>query len=82
MEDDVVRQAPLFAALDDEAADALKASMTRREVGRGEVLFNEGDPGDRLYVIVDGQGEAGPCLRRRTREPAGHASAPVRCSAS
>jgi len=59
VEDDVVRQAPLFAALDDEAADALKASMTRRDVGRGEVLFTEGDPGDRLYVIVEGKVKLG-----------------------
>ncbi|MBK6872932.1 MAG: Crp/Fnr family transcriptional regulator [Kineosporiaceae bacterium] len=29
--------------------------MTTREVGRGEVLFTEGDPGDRLYIIVDGK---------------------------
>ena len=59
MEDDVVRQAPLFAALDDEAAEALAASMTRREIARGEVLFNEGDAGDRLYVIVDGKVKLG-----------------------
>lgn len=55
MDDDVVRQAPLFAALDDEAADALRASMTSVDVARGETLFHEGDPGDRLYVIVDGK---------------------------
>ncbi|MBL8929954.1 MAG: Crp/Fnr family transcriptional regulator [Kineosporiaceae bacterium] len=29
--------------------------MTSREVSRGEVLFTEGDPGDRLYIIVDGK---------------------------
>jgi len=55
VDDDVVRQAPLFAALDDEAAAALKATMARREVARGEVLFTEGDPGDRLYIIVEGK---------------------------
>ena len=59
MDEDVVRQAPLFAALDDEAAAALKATMTRVEVGRAEVLFHEGDPGDRLYVIVDGKVKLG-----------------------
>ena len=32
MDDDVVRQAPLFAALDDEAAEALRSTMTRVEV--------------------------------------------------
>jgi len=55
VDDDVVRQAPLFAALDDEAAQALKATMTRVEVSRADVLFHEGDPGDRLYVIVEGK---------------------------
>lgn len=55
MDDGVVRQAPLFAALDEEAAEALHANMVRSELSRGEVLFHEGDPGDRLYVIVEGK---------------------------
>ena len=55
MDDEVVRQAPLFAALDDESAKALQAMMTRVEVPRGEAVFHEGDPGDRLYVIVEGK---------------------------
>lgn len=59
MDEDVVRQAPLFAALDDEAAEALQATMTRVELGRSDVLFHEGDPGDRLYVIVEGKVKLG-----------------------
>lgn len=59
MDDDVVRQAPLFAPLDDEAAEALHANMSRAELARGEVLFHEGDPGDRLYVIVEGKVKLG-----------------------
>lgn len=59
MDDDVVRQAPLFAALDEEAAEALHANMTRAELTRSEVLFHEGDPGDRLYVIVEGKVKLG-----------------------
>ena len=59
MDDDVVRQAPLFAALDEEAAEALHANMTRAELSRSEVLFHEGDPGDRLYVIVEGKVKLG-----------------------
>ena len=55
MDEDVVRQAPLFAALDDEASAALRATMTPVEVPRGQILFHEGDPGDRLYVIVEGK---------------------------
>jgi CRP-like cAMP-binding protein len=55
VDDDVVRQAPLFAALDDEAAEALRSTMTRVEVARGDAIFHEGDRGDRLYVIVEGK---------------------------
>jgi len=51
----VVRRAPLFAALDDEAASTLMQSMTQRHLERGDVLFNEGDQGDRLYVIGEGK---------------------------
>jgi CRP/FNR family transcriptional regulator len=46
---------PLFAALDDEAADALAAAMTSRTVDRGHVVFREGDTGDRLFVVIDGK---------------------------
>jgi CRP/FNR family cyclic AMP-dependent transcriptional regulator len=52
---DVVRKSPLFASLDDEAASALMASMTASRLERGDVLFREGDRGDRLYVIGEGK---------------------------
>lgn len=59
MDDDVVRQAPLFAVLDDEASSALRSTMTQVQLGRGEILFYEGDPGDRLYVILEGKVKLG-----------------------
>ena len=52
---DVVRKAPLFAALDDETARALMESMTSSHLERGDTLFREGDQGDRLYVIGEGK---------------------------
>ena len=52
---DVVRKAPLFAALDDEAARALMESMTSSHLERGDILFREGDQGDRIYVIGEGK---------------------------
>jgi CRP/FNR family transcriptional regulator, cyclic AMP receptor protein len=55
VDNDVVRQAPLFAALDDEAASALLGSMTPSRLDRGNILFHEGDRGDRLYVIGEGK---------------------------
>ena len=55
MDDDIVRRAPLFAALDEEASTSLRRTMAEVRLGRSEVLFAEGDQGDRLYVIVAGK---------------------------
>ncbi|MDO5698109.1 MAG: Crp/Fnr family transcriptional regulator [Dermatophilus congolensis] len=59
MHNDVVRQAPLFSALDDADVEALRATMTSTHVPRGSVLFREGERGDRLYVIVTGKMKLG-----------------------
>lgn len=59
MVDDVLRSAPLFRGLDDEAATALRASMTEETVERGEVVFTEGDEGDRVYVVIKGKVKLG-----------------------
>ncbi len=53
--DDIIRRAPLFAALDDEATESLRASMQQVQLARAEVLFAEGDQGDHLYVILEGK---------------------------
>ncbi|XVX20856.1 Crp/Fnr family transcriptional regulator [Actinomycetota bacterium] len=55
MDQDVIRKAPLFAALDDEEAATLISSMTTTHMERGDILFHEGDQGDRLYVIGEGK---------------------------
>ncbi len=59
MDTDVLRQAPLFSALNDEAAAALHSSMTSVKLRRGEVLFHEGDTGDKLYIVADGKVKLG-----------------------
>jgi CRP/FNR family transcriptional regulator, cyclic AMP receptor protein len=53
--DDFVRQTPLFAALDDEAATDLQKLMVEVRIPRGKVLFTEGQPGDRLYIVTHGK---------------------------
>ncbi|WP_181312006.1 Crp/Fnr family transcriptional regulator [Nocardioides campestrisoli] len=59
MDNDVLRQAPLFSSLDDEAAGALRNSMAETRLRRGEVLFHEGDSGDRLYIVLEGKVKLG-----------------------
>jgi CRP-like cAMP-binding protein len=46
---------PLFAGLSQEALEKLVQQLTLVHLGDGEILFREGDPGDALYVIVEGE---------------------------
>ncbi len=55
---------PLFSGLSQHALESLVAELTLVHLAPAEVLFCEGDPGDSLYVIVEGevavQGEGPP----------------------
>jgi CRP-like cAMP-binding protein len=55
MIDSNLRNTPLFSALDIEAAKALQQSMVPQSIKKGNTLFQEGDPGDRLYVVTEGK---------------------------
>jgi len=46
---------PLFSGLSQEALESLVAELQLIQLADGEVLFHEGDPGDALYVIVEGE---------------------------
>ena len=51
----LLRQVPLFAALDDELREAIALRTRRRTFEAGQALFHEGDPGHTLYVILSGR---------------------------
>ncbi len=53
--DDALSEAPLFEALSDEDAQALRSKVLVVRLDRGERLFSEGDKGDRLYIILSGK---------------------------
>jgi len=53
--DDVLRQSPLFSGVDEDSAAVLEDSMAASTLSRGDVLFNEGDTGNQLYVVIDGK---------------------------
>ena len=55
MDPDVLKKAPLFARLEDEAARTLSSAMGTIRLAKGEVLFREGDLEDRLYIVVSGK---------------------------
>lgn len=52
---EVLSKAPLFEALDEQGAKALRANVTEVRLARGQTLFNEGEVGDRLYVVLEGK---------------------------
>ena len=52
MDIEVVRNATLFAGLDDESTSALLKFMKPRSLRRGTVLFREGDSGNELYICL------------------------------
>lgn len=49
----------MFSALDAEAAVALRSSMDTVNLSKGQILFHEGDRGERLYIITDGKMKLG-----------------------
>lgn len=53
--DGVLAGVPLFVGLDEETASLLASALTNRAVVRGHVVFQEGEKGDRLFVVLDGK---------------------------
>jgi CRP/FNR family cyclic AMP-dependent transcriptional regulator len=52
---DSLRNVPLFASLDTEAAERLNNFLSRRDYGQAEEIFRAGDPGDSMYLIDTGK---------------------------
>ncbi len=54
-----MHQSPLFASLDEEGAAVLMELLTESVATKGEVLFHEGEPGDHLFLILEGKVKLG-----------------------
>jgi len=53
--EDLLQRVPLFRSLGDEDRRRLAKLAERRLFGKGEGLFQEGDPSDELFVVVQGR---------------------------
>jgi CRP-like cAMP-binding protein len=51
----LIRQVPIFAQLDAEDLEELASIVEERRIEPNKDLFNEGDVGDAVYLIVKGQ---------------------------
>ena len=54
-----ISQVPLFGGLDDAQQVSLQQKMGHTTLRRGETLFDEGDLGDRLYIVTVGKVKLG-----------------------
>ena len=50
----LLRQAELFRGLDEAALGLIAEQMTEQPFANGEIVFREGDPGDRLFMLLSG----------------------------
>ena len=53
--DEVLAQSGLFQGLSEESVEPVASSLETVTLPRGRVVFNEGEPGDSLYVILSGK---------------------------
>ncbi|MFG1997568.1 Crp/Fnr family transcriptional regulator [Spirillospora sp. NPDC048911] len=50
----VLAEIPLFAVLDADGIEALARAGLPRRHGVGQIIVHQGDPGDRLFAVLDG----------------------------
>jgi CRP-like cAMP-binding protein len=63
---DMLRQLVLFQGLPEEELAVLAGAMTEVPVGKGQNIFQENDPGDAFYIVIEGQLE----VRKHAKEGA------------
>jgi diguanylate cyclase (GGDEF)-like protein len=52
--DPVLKNSPLFAEMSELEFNAITAFMERRKIDEGETVFNEGDHGEDMFVLLSG----------------------------
>ena len=53
--DEVLARSGIFQGVDAEAAESLVKDLETIDIRKGDVVFNEGEPGDSLYIILSGK---------------------------
>ena len=52
---DLLREIPLFESLATDDLGILASRLVPRPFRAGQVIFNQGEPGDEMYIVADGQ---------------------------
>ncbi|MER7277031.1 Crp/Fnr family transcriptional regulator [Dactylosporangium sp. CA-052675] len=53
--DEALARSGIMQGIDADAAEELARGLDHVDVRRGDVLFNEGEPGDSLYIVLQGK---------------------------
>lgn len=51
---DVLRKVPLFSGLEEEDLQTLASIVSRKQYGKKETLFHQGDPGEEFLILTEG----------------------------
>jgi CRP/FNR family cyclic AMP-dependent transcriptional regulator len=78
--DEILSRAGIFQGVEPSAVSALTKQFQRVDFPRGHTVFGQGEPGDRLYIIVSGQVKSAS-VRRTARRICSPSWAPQTCSA-
>ncbi len=54
---DYLKKIPFFNSLADEDIFIIHKTCVKKDCNAGEIIFSEGDPGDSLYIVVEGSVE-------------------------
>ena len=57
--DEILARAGIFQGVEPSAVSALTKQLQPVDFPRGHVIFAEGEPGDRLYIIISGKVKIG-----------------------
>jgi len=55
MDTSLIKQAAIFSDLDDDELARIAEICTEQHFKFGQTIFNEGDPGNRLFIIAEGE---------------------------
>ncbi len=51
---DILRKIPLFSELDEDELQAVAGLITRQDIQKKNIVVQEGEPGEALYIILEG----------------------------
>ena len=57
--DEILSRAGIFQGVEPNAASALTSQLQPADFPRGHTVFAQGEPGDRLYIIISGKVKIG-----------------------